>query len=129
MKKYIAIAFLLLYLMTTTELRQLLKFPLLVEHFSEHQSENKSITLWNFLCMHYANGSEHDADYDKDMKLPFKSHSCCSSSSFFVFLLSNEVYSFLVPKFLGERKPVANFYAFAVSSLYLDAIWQPPQIC
>ena len=129
MKKWIAIAFLSMYLVTTTELRQLLKLPVLVEHFTEHKSNDHSITLWKFFCMHYAHGVVHDADYNKDMKLPFKSHSCCNSSISFVFIISEENYTFPVFKFLDERKSITNFYTFLVSSSHLKAIWQPPQFC
>jgi hypothetical protein len=129
MKKWIAIAFLSMYLVTTTELHQLLKLPVLVEHFAEHKSKDHSITFWRFLYMHYAQGVVRDADYDKDMKLPFKSHSCCNSSITFVFLISEENYTFHVFKFLEERKSVTNFYTFLVSSSHLKAIWQPPQFC
>ena len=72
MKRIIALTFLSLYLISTTELHQLLKLPALVEHFSEHQQKDKTITLWKFLCIHYANGNKKDADYEKDSKLPFK---------------------------------------------------------
>ena len=129
MKKFISIAFLTLYLFSTTELSELLKFPLLVEHFAEHKAENQSITLWKFLCLHYAEGSPHDADHDKDMKLPFKSYSFNSSSVSLVHLISDENCSFPILKFKTERKSTTNFYTFLVSSSHLKAIWQPPQIC
>ena len=128
MKKFIAIAFLSIYLLSTTELHQLLKLPVLVEHFAEHKSANQSVTLWRFLCMHYAHGNVHDADYEKDMKLPFKSHSCCNSTINLVFLFSNENLTFPIYKFLDETKSVINFYSFIVGSSHLKAIWQPPQI-
>jgi hypothetical protein len=129
MKKFIALTLLSLYLLTATELRQLLKLPLLVEHFAEHKSQNHSITLWNFLCMHYANGNVRDADYDKDMKLPFKSNSCCNSCASLVFLISEENITFPVSIFTEERKSASNFYTSLVSASHLKAIWQPPQSC
>lgn len=129
MKKFIAIAFLSMYLMTTTELHQLLKLPILVEHFTEHKSKDHSITLWKFLCIHYAHGDVHDADYDKDMKLPFKSHSCCNNAISFVFILLDDNITFPDFKLIEERKSVTNFYTFLVSCSHLEAVWQPPQFC
>jgi len=129
MKKFIAIALLSIYLMTATELRELLKFPVLIEHFAEHKSKNRSITLWKFLCLHYADGIAHDAEHDKNMKLPFKSNSCFNSCTALVFLIVEGNYISPVIKFTEERKPAINFYTSLVSSSYLKAIWQPPQIC
>jgi hypothetical protein len=88
LKKLFAISFLFIYLFSTTELHQLLKAPLLIEHFMEHREENKDITLWQFLYAHYAGDYVKDADYDKDMKLPFKTHSNCVSSFSNVYLPS-----------------------------------------
>ena len=62
----------MVYLLSTTQLIELTKIPVLVDHFKEHRSQNSSITLLGFLDMHYAHGCPKDADYDKDMELPFK---------------------------------------------------------
>ena len=74
MKKWVAIFFLSLYLLSTTEAHQLLKLPLLVQHYFEHKAENNRITLLSFLNMHYAETVVYDADYAQDMQLPFKTH-------------------------------------------------------
>ncbi len=53
-----------------TPVGQLLKLPLLVEHYLKHQHQN-GISLIDFLDVHYA--TEHkDADYPEDEQLPFK---------------------------------------------------------
>ncbi len=72
MKKIIAISFLLVYLFSTTEAKQLLKLPLVFQHFKEHQKENKTISFLHFLKIHYLQGSPRDKDYNRDMQLPFK---------------------------------------------------------
>ena len=61
-----------MYLLSISEFHQLLKFPILVHHFIEHQSEDKSLTFSDFLNMHYSNANVVKDDYAKDMKLPFK---------------------------------------------------------
>ena len=75
LKKWISILFLSVYLLTATEFNELFKLPLLVEHFMQHNEGNKHVDFWEFLCIHYSNNNIKDADYDEDMKLPFKSQS------------------------------------------------------
>ena len=72
MKKLIAIFFLLGYLFSSTEAKQLCKIPVIFQHYAEHRLENNHLSLLAFLDMHYLHGSPFDQDYDRDMKLPFK---------------------------------------------------------
>lgn len=127
LKKLFAISFLFIYLFSTTELHQLLKMPLLVEHFIEHREENKNITLYQFLYMHYAMGGVKDADYAKDMKLPFKTHDKC------VTAISNV---YLPPAKVSIEKPIQFLQknSFSTQDQFLQTsfpsnIWQPPRIC
>lgn len=127
MKKLFAISFLFIYLFSSTELHQLLKLPLLVEHFIEHKEENKDITLWQFLHIHYTAGDVEDSDYDKDMKLPFKSHDNCVSSFSNVYLPSVKVSIEKPVRFL-QKKNFTKKDEFLLTS-HLPLIWQPPRIC
>jgi hypothetical protein len=72
-RKTLSILLLSAYLISSTELSQILKLPLLLEHFNEHKTWNEGTTLWSFMIMHYTNNDVKYADHDKDMKLPFKS--------------------------------------------------------
>ncbi len=47
-----------------TELHQVLKAPLLVEHYYEH-NDKEELSVLTFLEMHYLNGNVKDADYEK----------------------------------------------------------------
>ena len=127
MKRGIAILLLVFYLGLTTEFYQLLKIPVLIEHFSEHQSLKNNLSFLNFLKMHYSKNNDHDGDSEKDNKLPFKSHSFCSNYAGFVFLISDQIITFAVCTFLETRKTISNFYTFLVSSSHLQTVWQPPQ--
>lgn len=127
LKKLFAISFLFIYLFSTTELHQLLKMPLLVEHFVEHKEENKDLNLWQFLKIHYAFGHVKDADYDKDMKLPFKSHDNCVSSVSNIYISLLEKVSIQKPLQLLEKKNFETKDGFLLSS-FLSNIWQPPRI-
>lgn len=74
MKKTISIFFICIYLFSITEVKEILKISEFIEHYEEHKTENKNINLISFITLHYLNGSQKDADYAKDMKLPFKTH-------------------------------------------------------
>ncbi|WP_295767233.1 hypothetical protein [uncultured Mucilaginibacter sp.] len=56
----------------TTELHQLLKLPVLFEHFAEHKERDKSVSFATFISMHYWGNDLNDNDDDRDMQLPFK---------------------------------------------------------
>lgn len=128
MKKTIAIFFLITYLFSTTALSQFLKLPAFVNHFIEHKQQNKDLTIWQFLCIHYAHGDVKDADYDKDMKLPFKTHNNTAAEisvaepPFFLIINNKRTYT-------NTKKKTHILKNDSVISAYLSSIWQPPQSC
>lgn len=130
MKKQLSILFLSIYLFTTFQINEYLKIPVLVEHFNEHQQENPKLSLWNFIMDHYSHGEVFDADYEKDMKLPFKSHhSVCSCSSIITFFAPTQTFDFQNNTFLNEYKKPNFGYTFSFISNFHSSIWQPPKIC
>jgi hypothetical protein len=116
-------------LFSTTELHQLLKLPFLAEHFMEHKEQNNQITFWQFLYSHYALGDIQDADYEKDRKLPFKSHDCCNSMNVVAFIAQP-----VANIFLQIRPEYREALSFAIISdtffndSFLSNIWQPPRL-
>ncbi len=66
------------YLLVGTPAAELLKIPVLIEHYREHQAELPHISFWEYLSLHYFKGTVYDADYQRDMQLPFKSISLVS---------------------------------------------------
>jgi hypothetical protein len=126
-KRAIAILFLSTYLLSTTQLGELLKLPMLIEHFIEHKAENKAISFFTFLQMHYFNGDPKDADYDKDMKLPFKTVNVNPTAIAFCYN-PNFSFNFSKPTFATIFKQKFPRTAVHFSSSYLDAIWQPPRL-
>ncbi|MBP7274287.1 MAG: hypothetical protein KA974_10615 [Saprospiraceae bacterium] len=125
MKRAVAILFLSIYLFATTHLGELLKFPLLIEHYYEHKAQDNSITFLGFLEMHYAHGNVKDADYDKDMKLPFKSINFDIGKIVYYFQPQLS-FTFKKPFFIAVHKQKFPRTSVHISSSYLDAIWQPP---
>ena len=127
MKRLLALLFLSLYLSSTNEFHELMKLPLLAEHFAEHKNEKPSLTFWKFLCIHYAHTDEQDKDYDKDMKLPFKSIENYFSASY-IILSPEQKISLEKSIFLVETKITPNYYNEVIITHSLNSIWQPPKI-
>jgi len=126
LKKIVAISLLSLYLFSTTELSQLLKTPVLIQHFVEHREENKHLTLWQFLYLHYATSHGEDADHHKDMQLPFKTHhNCIAAFQNVVIPASNTIHNPVVDLKKRLLHPDDQF----ISSSSLSNIWQPPRFC
>jgi hypothetical protein len=127
MKRVIALLFIYIYLFSATELHQFLKLPVLVEHFSEHKQKDKSLTLYGFLCMHYANNNSKDSDYDKDSKLPFKTYDNCNSTNH-VTLLPEQKFCFNSIQIPSKITILNNYYPQFSNTTFLKSIWQPPKL-
>jgi hypothetical protein len=93
----------------------------------EHRQEDDSLSLWQFLYMHYANGNKKDADYDKDMKLPFKTHT--ETVNLLLFCDSVPSFSFTEKKSWAEPRKFLIASDEFVHAAYAAAIWQPPRTC
>lgn len=68
--KIAAIILLLPLALTQTPLGQLLKLPVLIEHFDKHRKQD-GMSFWEFMNDHYTN-DHNDADRSEDDQLPFK---------------------------------------------------------
>lgn len=125
-----AIFFLSAYLISTTELSQLLKFPVLVEHYVEHKEKNPEISIVDFLVLHYNNHLEnhpHDDDYDQDQKLPFIVHTDILSFCFvYAPSLSFDI-KVMFP--VNQKSKVLSFDDTFSDNNFLSSIWQPPRFC
>lgn len=115
-------------MVSTTELYQLVKMPLLVQHLREHRQENENMTLWAFLCMHYDYGAEKDADYAKDMALPFKANDSMIHATIADFIPNAVCISIAKPNHATAGQIVA-FDESDFHSSFLSNIWQPPKSC
>jgi hypothetical protein len=127
MKKAAAVFFLFLYLFSSTELKQLVKLPLLFQHYKEHQALDGGISFLQFLRIHYHDATVIDDDYDKDMQLPFKNHDLCHSNTI------NAITTSFFPAFV--EKPVLTSVQKHIicnddfiNAVYLSSVWQPPRM-
>lgn len=126
MRKHIAIVLVSIYLFSITEVHQLLKMPLLVEHYLAHKNANKELSLLSFLEMHYLNGSHMDADSTHDMQLPFKNLQ--DNHPNVVVTLPSDYFFFETIPNIKQQGSIIVSKSQVLESNYLKSIWQPPKI-
>ena len=100
---------------------------MLVLHYKEHKQENKDLSFIEFLEIHYAHGSPKAADYDKDMKLPFKNITNSNTLISFCTPIPNFKQNLTI--YFENDKQQFSDYSFTYTSSFLSAIWQPPKSC
>lgn len=115
-------------MLATTEAHQLLKLPVVFQHFVEHQQEDNSISFLQFLDIHYLHGSPKDADYDRDMQLPFKKSADCVSVMVSAAVAEQLVMTLEYPVFFVKQDKIELDHNKPLSSC-LSNIWQPPKYC
>jgi len=81
-----------------------------------------------FLEIHYMHGSPRDADYNRDMQLPFKTAGECIPSLVTGYVPLLVQYALTPPSVLPVKK---NYYTkeLFTPSFYISNIWQPPKSC
>ena len=126
MRKYLAITLVSIYVFSMTEVHQLLKMPLLVEHYLAHKNATKELSLLSFLEMHYLNGSHMDADSTHDMQLPFKNLQ--DNHPNVVVTLPNDLVFFETIPHVKQHGSIIVSKSQVLESNYLKSIWQPPKI-
>lgn len=117
-----AVSLLFLYLTSFTEFTEIMRLPILVEHYLEHKSKVEKLSFVEFLTMHYETDVAHD---ETDNSLPFKdhNHSCCSPSVMLPLqkLALNEVMQ-------NSNPDYSFFYLQHKPALRTADIFQPPKI-
>ncbi|MBS1771238.1 MAG: hypothetical protein JST82_00155 [Bacteroidetes bacterium] len=110
-----------------TPIGQLLKIYTLVEHYYEHKSENKDLSILGFLSMHYAHDTDDHPGHDRDMQLPFKQ---CSTVSFVISFFEHN--GFQLPQkimYAAVTKSLSRYTSPFHAAEALSKIWQPPRAC
>ncbi|MBL7741142.1 MAG: hypothetical protein JNK14_18105 [Chitinophagaceae bacterium] len=77
MKRLAGIFLVSVYMFSFAELHNLLKIPVLFEHFKEHRQLAPGISFWSFIKLHYLDPIVVDDDYQRDQQLPFRDTDCC----------------------------------------------------
>lgn len=127
MRKGIAILFLTIYFCTVTEAHELLKLPVVFQHFIEHKSENQQLTVFQFLKIHYGQQNVKDDDYARDMQLPFKTSGEFFSSSVTAFVPLNASIELSNPTVFSPTE-WKGYQPPQLYSNYQVNIWQPPKV-
>lgn len=110
-------------MLSFSEVNQLFKIPVLLEHFAEHRQANPSISFFDFLKMHYTGIFPVDDDYQRDNQLPFRTADC----------LGFTVQADCPPEVVFAihlHQPNAEFFLFndaGLLSLRPAKIFQPPR--
>ncbi|MBK5279986.1 MAG: hypothetical protein JJE09_14095 [Bacteroidia bacterium] len=121
-KRLVAIGLLFSFLVSFTEFSEVLRLPLLIEHFTEHKSKVDDLSFWQFLVMHYETDVAHD---DQDMSLPFKdcNHSLTAQT---VSLPSQKI---TLTELLEKTSIIhTSFYLLHEPKLLAGDIFQPPKL-
>lgn len=126
LKNKITIFFLAIYLFSVTEAHQVLKIPIIFQHFGEHQEQDKNISLVKFLAMHYLHGSPKDKDYARDMQLPFKTTGDCITAIAPAYIPVTVEFKLERPVELIRQQNFIRPEQF-IFSAYPANIWQPPK--
>jgi hypothetical protein len=102
------------------------KLGAFITHYFEHKELNQNLSLIGFIELHYSQNTTKDKDYDKDMKLPFKSHDCSSHKVSESSYLTSIHYHIQEPIVSVPHINISIENAYLPSS-YLSDIWQPPR--
>jgi hypothetical protein len=122
--KKAAYIFLAIYLLGATELSQLLKIPLLIEHYTEHKLDNGNLSLLSFMYMHYVVDDGATTDEQKDQNLPFKSaHFQMQNTVVF------SIFKYELPKiFVNMNRSVwPVMQSNSLSTIALGSLFRPPR--
>ena len=93
-----------------------------------HANWNEKETFFEFLAEHYAENSTKNADYDEDMKLPFKTIN--TNGNFMIsYVPATQVFKLAKKINVVETNKWSSAPADIFSSAYLSTIWQPPRNC
>lgn len=104
-----------------TPLGQLLKLPVLVEHYLKHQKQG-GVSLLDFLKEHYAS-NHNDADLPEDEQLPFKN---VTFNSIDYAIVAPTIQANVVPFMFPDKKTI--FPHTYSPQLHLASIFHPPRV-
>lgn len=124
-KRSAILLLLVLYVFTATECRELLKLPVLIEHFTEHQTKNSNLSLFDFINLHYLSLEKHGAEDAHDHALPFKAHENCHSIAMAVAGIPEQPVS--IDPHVFQLEAAVNLHPNFLYTSYSASIWQPPK--
>ena len=122
-KKIFALMLGVLILNSATEIHQLFKLPFLIQHYLHHRNEDSSMSIVNFLKIHYSDGQHpNDNDDNEDNELPFKSVGDVSHIDIPVLEKRITAYSNIYQR----EKPI-SYYPEGIPAHRSFSIFHPPR--
>jgi len=112
---------------SATELYELLKINVLLDHYQETVANDGPISFFDFLIMHYVTDDGNTKDNERDSQLPFKSRSSIIASNSTIVILERSAETVLTPIAADKR----NFHTYTnpfIESNFCDRVWNPPRI-
>lgn len=113
--------------MQVTSAVQLLKLPVLLEHFAEHQERDSALCFYDFLAMHYWEQEAPDGDADRDMQLPFKK-SDGHTPQLQAAQVAVPIVSVRLPLLWGDRPAYSLTAQTALPETFKGALFKPPRV-
>ena len=120
----VAIFLLMICVFAYTEIGQVLKLPILVAHFNEHNAGDHKLKVWDYIREHYTNSDNVPADHERDMQLPFKTNHTCQANLVLYAPSQPETEMHI------DTEPPRDFLLINeeyISSAFPGTIFQPPR--
>lgn len=115
----------LIFLSADSVLGEVFKLPVLIHHYFEHSTEDKELSILDFLGEHYSGEIEHHHKKgDHHEKLPFKSMDS-HSVQVLSLIVPNLMIFKTIPDFPKRSIPIHHLQIY--TDAHLDSIWQPPK--
>jgi len=127
MKKVFTLFLISIYLFSATDIKELLKMNVVMEHYHETVQTDGYVSFVQFLEMHYVTDDNNSKDNNRDVQLPFKSTNTTVSSSSFQFV-TNQVSSLNFNTSISKEKEYLPTVPSFICSNYQAMVWHPPQV-
>ncbi len=124
MRQWIGIALLCVFSVFGTEMHQLLKLPVLFQHYAEHQA-NDPMDWWEFLEEHYTHDRHHHNGEDHHHDLPFHCDHHCGAQTLVARINDQSVSAIGLAD--GPNVALIATEDRIPPSEGPDGVWQPPK--
>ncbi len=127
MKTIVLHLLLAIFVFTSTAIGQLAKLPALLTHYTEHSTENKSLSFVDYLKMHYLTATDGDNDTERDMQLPFKK--ITNTVVAYVFTPQPSIiFTTKATYAISTKQTLFRYLAFIPTSA-IGVVIEPPEFC
>lgn len=103
---------------------QLMKLPKLYDHYIEHKSLDKQVSILAFMSMHYMGKDIQDNDHEKDMSLPFKTS---NYQPIFQLAIESQITATEKLKFFSIQNHWPDSIHYDLMQSSLSSLFRPPR--